>query len=615
MIDCRNNKKAVFALVALTVLFGTVGWRAAGLAQVPPKEPAVQAAPLPEPPTGAQTPDSAGAPAPQPVKPGAPPAIQEEPVKKNEGVVEVDPLDDIDPQSVGVLDVRDGGFGPAMWNGTSRQLATRLLPLIPAKIRSPVLRDLARRLLLSRAAAPAGRPGEKSLLSIRVNRLQALGDVRGAIQLIKVGASEKFDENLALVEVESRFIDNDNAGACDRVKEWASKLTGDYWLQAQAYCLALAGKGEQASMVSDIMRERGAAQDAVFFTLLDGLGAAEPPVLESMPEPRGLLLSMARAANVALPRDVVEADNLAILRTVAFSPNADLNLRLIAVERLLDAGAIRAQDVADIYTGAEFDPSEVENPLAAAEANWNARTRALLVQAASRISAPRGRIAMLRSAWKLARQRGNYTTLLHASAAVLTSFSATDDLIDVSRDVGYALFATGNTDKALEWFRLAQRHAATNPAAAEAVTALWPLAHIADVGGALPWEPSRLDAWFKSIDKARPKTAAATATAVYGLLNAVGKKVPAAVWATLVGRGGATTEQVQNPAIWGALREAANGGRRAETVIYILLAIGAESLDQAGPQSIATVVKALTGVGFESEARRLALEAAIAAGA
>lgn len=634
MIVCRSSRFTIAAFLTAVAVCGIDGIISVSTGQSAfAAEPAIKAEPLvqAEPqvqaePSGKPEVGIKAEPLPMPADkpngqatgaaPAAEPPVQAESVKRDDFVVEVDKLEEIDPESVGVLDDRDGGFGTGMWKGTGRPLAMRLVPLIPAGIRSPVLRDLARRLLLSRAAAPVGKSGDKSLLSLRVDRLQALGDVHGAIRLLQAGASESLDTNLALVEVENRFIDNDNAGACQRAKDVAGQVEGDYWQKAMAYCLALTGEHEQAVMMSDIMRERGTKEDVVYFKLLDGLGGTGETVLDSMPNPQGLLLSMARAASINLPADIVGADNLAILRTAAFSPNADLNLRLAVIERLLNAGAIRAKDVAEIYSGAEFDPPEMENPLVAAEQGWNARTRALLVHAASRITAPRGRVAMLRSAWKLGRKKGEYTTLLHASASVLLSFSATDDMVDVAEDVGYALFATGHTKEGLAWFELARKHAAKNPKAAQAVTMLTPLAHLADAGGALEWDAARLDAWWQATHKARPETAVPTATAVYGLLNAVGKTVPAAVWATLVGRtGGAAVERQLDPALLGALREASNGKRSAETVLYILIAIGAEGLDTAGPQTIATVVKALKSVGFEREAHWLALEAAIAAGA
>ena len=68
--------------------------------------------------------------------------------------IQVEGLSEIDPNSVGSLSVENGGFGEDMWLGTPRSLIESLLPQLPVAIRSPVLRDLQRRLLLSGAVMP-----------------------------------------------------------------------------------------------------------------------------------------------------------------------------------------------------------------------------------------------------------------------------------------------------------------------------------------------------------------------------------------------------------------------------------------------------------------------------
>ena len=60
--------------------------------------------------------------------------------------------------------------------------------------------------------------------------------------------------------------------------------------------------------------------------------------------------------------------------------------------------------------------------------------------------------------------------------------------------------------------------------------------------------------------------------------------------------------------------EAAAAGRRGETVLLALLVLGGSVLDESGPALLSEVVIGLRKVGLETEARRLAIEAALAAG-
>ena len=95
-----------------------------------------------------------------------------------ENKVKVDKLSTLDFETVGTLDKEIGGLGLYMWRGTSRDLIDNLLPQIPNAIRSPAMRSLARRLLLSTALAPVRadpNSAGKNLIALRVEQLQSMG--------------------------------------------------------------------------------------------------------------------------------------------------------------------------------------------------------------------------------------------------------------------------------------------------------------------------------------------------------------------------------------------------------------------------------------------------------
>ncbi|MDA1133058.1 MAG: antifreeze protein, partial [Proteobacteria bacterium] len=68
------------------------------------------------------------------------------------------------------------------------------------------------------------------------------------------------------------------------------------------------------------------------------------------------------------------------------------------------------------------------------------------------------------------------------------------------------------------------------------------------------------------------------------------------------------------PAVFYALRNAADAGRLGETVLLALLALGDAGSEGAGPATLRLVIDALRRVGFAAEARAIALEAALAQG-
>src|SRR3546814_16677136 len=113
------------------------------------------------------------------------------PAPAEPGAIRVEDLGGIDPDSAGILEPERGGLGLAMWQGTPRAVLETLLPQLPTRVRSPAMRNLEERLLLSTAVAP--RPAEgadtatKSLMAMRAGRLTARGAVEKAAGIERRG--------------------------------------------------------------------------------------------------------------------------------------------------------------------------------------------------------------------------------------------------------------------------------------------------------------------------------------------------------------------------------------------------------------------------------------------
>lgn len=211
-----------------------------------------------------------GAPPPSPAAPafkGPPPLMPEAPVKTLGPTIEVSPLQAVDPDSAGVLDQSNGGFGIDMWAGASRELVRRLLPQLPAAAPSPVMHDLMRRLLLSIATAPAGERTEPGLIALRVERLAAMGEAGGVKQLLDAAPAKGADEALSRIRVESQFLADDTKSACDEVGQRIARYATAYWQKAFAFCQAIGGEKEKARLAVSLLREAEADKDPAFFAL------------------------------------------------------------------------------------------------------------------------------------------------------------------------------------------------------------------------------------------------------------------------------------------------------------------------------------------------------------
>src|SRR5215472_16506199 len=116
------------------------------------------------------------------------------------GVV-VNQLGSVDGPVVGLLDDSNGGLGSQMWSGAVRSDLENELSRIPIVTTDPIVRDLARRLLLTRAEVPLG-SSHRALITIRLQRLVDGGLVNEAGALAAV-ATVPNDPEFARVQAEA----------------------------------------------------------------------------------------------------------------------------------------------------------------------------------------------------------------------------------------------------------------------------------------------------------------------------------------------------------------------------------------------------------------------------
>ena len=525
--------------------------------------------------------------------------------------VQVDHLSAVDPDSVGLLGDGDGGLGVDLWRGTSRALAANLIQSLPAPLESAAMRALARRLLLTTATAPNGKPADGPLLLARARKLTELGIPSASVDLVRAAPAAAMDERLAQVEVEGLFFGNDNSGACARVRGIDDKEL--YWQQALAYCLALAGEGEKAAMIADLLRERGSEAPPSFFALMEAIGGDKNVKVEPSGEPSALALSMMRAANRKLPDPVARSERAAVLRVVALSPNAELGTRLMAAERAEALGAITAGELAEIDAAVPFTPEEMSNATSVAEAQWGPRGRALLLRAALAQNAPVARIPILARAFALGREKSEIAAVRRVMAPSLSGIEPSQDTLSVAADAGATLYALGRVKDAGAWYDAVEQAAPGNPDAARAWTTLWPLSMLA--AKPATWDPSIVLRWRNAqAGTGKDDAARVRAATLFALFDALGQNVPAEGWAGLLRDARPVEASLPDPAVWYALDNAARERRRGETVALALLAIGPRGPGAANPLTLSSVIVALVRAGLESDARALALEAAVAQG-
>jgi hypothetical protein len=510
-----------------------------------------------------------------PPQAGAPSAPQQEAEPPSD--IQVKDLGSVDPEAVGTLDAASGGFSAAMWSGTPRSTIQRLIGSVPAEIRSPVMRGLAERLLLTAAALPAADPGSAGDGAAR----SILGLVDAAKALIEASPTRSRDPELVRLYVENLLLANDLGGACAAAKRDAGKLVSHFWRRMTIFCQLLAGDSDGAQFGANILAENPDADDKPFLAIVDMMEQKRPARLDSLPSPTPLHLAMLRSMNAPLPADVVENAAPPILRAIGISPNADLDLRLRAAERAALVGAIAVNRLAQIYMSIEFSESELNSALSTAEKNWTPRGRALLYRSARMQTVPTAKAAVIQKAFQLARQDGQLLLLMRLYRDILKEIPVSADLAWFAGEAAKGLLALGERDAARPWVTLLRERELRDQDARTARDRLWALAIMAGDDRYRVDDAESMSAWLNVLREEEPRRSPVL---------------------------------VPPPAFLPALEEAVRGGRQGESVLISILMLGSDGTLGAEASLLRDVIVALRTSGLETDGRTLALEAALVNG-
>lgn len=548
--------------------------------------------------------------------PAAEQAPAEAPAAEGPGIM-VQDLGQVDADSVGTMDAAAGGLGLDMWSQTPRALIERLLADLPSGMRSPAMRDLTRRLLLSTAIIPRPTdPGQEttSLIGMRVQHLMDMGLIDDATALVAIAPGRDTDPALLKARVNARLMAFDLAGACTSGEGQADLVNDPFWQKIQVFCRAVEGNVGAAQLGAAVLEETDPEPNPVFYSLIDRLTGDPASEISSLPDPEPLELAMMRTARLELPADVLTTRTPALLRTVGVSPNAPLALRLEAAEEAAAVGAISPSLLAEIYGSVPFLPRELESPLSAAAEEPGPRSRALLYRAASVQDEPEARAAILERAVQMARDENVYPLVVRVHAQHLRSLEPAETLWWFAEEAARALYALGEPAQAEAWIAMLRSEAIRDETAKAAADRLWALAQLFRDPETEPTDADAEAAWREALIASDPAKGRYRVSLAYVVLQALGHQVAQETWRMLVRADSFTATPIPDVSVRRAMTAAADAGGRGETALLALLALGADGPAVADAAMLADVLVQLNKVGLQQDARALAMETVIDAG-
>lgn len=538
--------------------------------------------------------------------------------------IQVQDLGVLDANATGVLDDKHGGFGSDMWAGSTIGIVQKVLPLLPGATPWRSLRQLERTLLLTAAAVPPGKPFGDSLIKLRADRLWAMGALDDLTALLKGLPDQAFTPALRRLQVDAALTVGDTATACQQISTLRQQASSDSFpAKLQVFCQFSAGKGNEAGLGIDLLRDQK-VDDPAFFAAADALSGIAPGKTDGFANPTALTLAMARAAKLPLPESVTAgALPPGLMAAIATMPTATQEARLSAAEKAEAVGAVDTELLRQLYEQVTFTTQELSAPVNAAATDKGVRSRALLFRAALQQTLASAKVEIIAKALGLAGDGIGYFTASRLYAPQIAALRPTPDLASFSIVAARALYAAGMPDAAAGWVSLAR---SGDPSVAAAAIGLWPLARLATADNTQPIPPGTLANWRKARGELPPAIAQRRLLVCFGLLTALGDKVPADDWQALYddprlpGAGtpsapaANTNSSVPRGALWHGLRLATEDLRLGETVMFALATLAETGLAQADPTDLYRVVAALHLIGLDGAARALALEAAIANG-
>jgi hypothetical protein len=469
------------------------------------------------------------------------------------------------------------------WRGTPRTVAELLLAHLP-ETASPALQAIERRLLLSPGAAPQGPDlAGHNLPTLRAAALLRLGETDAARAVVAAVPEPERGAALPLA-VAADAIAGDIDRACATVRDRIRRDQSAYWQQSLIACQALQGEAGEARLGMQLLAEQKVAHDETLALALETSAGRAAPAVVRLHNPEPLTLRLLVKAHRRLAPALVDALSPELALTLALDATTPAATRLAAAERAARFGALKPARLAALYGklaavagNARDDPSLAR-----------ARRFAAIADAAD----AGDRLAKsLAFADAFGAEPGRRFLAARLVAPALRQIEPDPGVAASAGAAARLLLAAGDVAAARRWAAMAPE---------KDQPGLRRLLRLATPGNAAPVEP------VAERGAAPSQMLAAALFAALGEPTAV-TQLPSAAWS-------AVARPAVPSAAWLDLAEAAAAKRIGETLLAAASVAAPNGNLTTDPVILAAALSGIERVGCDDDARRLAVEAALAAG-
>ena len=601
----RITKSALIsaALLGPVILFGTTP--AVAQVQLFPSEPPSVDSPTVEAPNA---PDAGAVPV---------PAMPEMPALSAPDGIAVEDLGGVDVEAVGALHADDTAFPVTLWSGLSRDSILALIDGVAGAGGYPVARDMVRRLLLSAASLPPKSGGDApgKILDARVSALTRLGFTADAASLARVGStslsgadgSASGGKTGAVAQAEAQLAAFDLPAACGTAA--GNRGVGSanaFWAKLLAFCQAVAGQTDQASLSAQTLADTG-VEDPLYFSLMETLTLGLSAQTSGMTAKGPLHYALLRQTAAPVP----DGTDDPLIRQLALQQDGGLD----ALEAAAVSGRISADRLAEAYRAEAFKASALDAPFEVLDKISPPAARALLLQVLDRWDIPALRAEAVAVALDRARGDGVLLAVAPVFAKASANIDPSADLLWFAETAARMFYVTGDLDRARRWHGLLRNALSISAEAGESDSRLWHLAVLSGEAG--PALARAASGWREAVIAGAEDAAAGTMHADFlrAVVDAATGRTPlesdSGLRALAMAEGAVADRHAMGPIQARLLALAAGQKRVGETALLAVAGLEAAGTENPDPASLVTIVGALSDVGLMRESHRLALEMAV----
>ena len=563
------------------------------------------------------------------------PEIIEDEIKENESIntnilneVVIDDLPNNNPSWIGNLSFEDGGLGWNMWEGTDSSFAKILLEQLPVNAPSPAMRNLAKRLLISeayqpnkkeelglRALSPNGKPldvmeHDGKFLSLRFSKLASLGAKSELLELSKSVAIEEMVGELAKEAIYARLLSGETDKVCNEVIEFSKRTNETYWRKALIVCQLILGKRDSALLSLELLLAELNSEDKfaeLIYTLADESSKIK---VDEQSIYFKILIAVLPGKQLDKHRLNLEPSGLSV---VAQNTNLPWDIRMLAAEKAVLAGSLSSDSLRDLASQYKFEEEIFSRAASESKSMKGFKARTLLLQAAARNTSIIERARFLRLLLDNADKELIFQVYAGVSMPILLTVKPRSDLVWFASSAARAAIAGGNYELASEWLSVLGKTIDLDYESSGSLLRLLPL--IAITGRPLPSPFNKgqaTDVWSGLSDNFTREDKEKRASRLLVLLSAMGIDPKLGAWKNIISANNLYLyEKIPSTALRYQLHDAAKNNRIAEVVCISLIMLGSEGPSKSGLVALNAVIRALRQVELESDARKIAIEAAI----